>query len=156
MTDPGAFLDRLQMVVYLSIRLPITWMQLMIMVLTVQTALMCILSMVHDIKMKPSNEQYRLHSEEKTLWQLFSWCVILLSIFAESTDELWIGFNDRKTEGLFDWSDHSTVSFTSWEFGNPAASSDINDCVLIRGEVRITFVIIHVTGTDCTCVKWHC
>ncbi|XP_040027915.2 macrophage mannose receptor 1 isoform X1 [Gasterosteus aculeatus] len=52
----------------------------------------------------------------------------------ESTDELWIGLNDRKTEGLFDWSDHSTVSFTSWEFGNPAASSDINDCVLIRGE----------------------
>uniref|UniRef100_A0AAQ4P8Z2 Mannose receptor, C type 1b n=1 Tax=Gasterosteus aculeatus aculeatus TaxID=481459 RepID=A0AAQ4P8Z2_GASAC len=52
----------------------------------------------------------------------------------ESTDELWIGLNDRKTEGLFDWSDHSTVSFTSWEFGNPAASSDINDCVLIRGQ----------------------
>ncbi|KAM8849997.1 macrophage mannose receptor 1-like isoform 2-T2 [Spinachia spinachia] len=52
----------------------------------------------------------------------------------ESTDELWIGLNDRKVEGLFDWSDHSTVSFTSWEYGNPAASSDINDCVLIQGE----------------------
>ncbi|KAF3858067.1 hypothetical protein F7725_011268 [Dissostichus mawsoni] len=31
-----------------------------------------------------------------------------------STDELWIGLNDRKTEGQFDWIDHSTVSFTSW------------------------------------------
>uniref|UniRef100_A0A3Q3MC86 C-type lectin domain-containing protein n=1 Tax=Labrus bergylta TaxID=56723 RepID=A0A3Q3MC86_9LABR len=52
-----------------------------------------------------------------------------------STDELWIGLNDRKTEKLFDWVDHSTVSFTSWEFGEPAVSTDINDCVLIRGEV---------------------
>uniref|UniRef100_A0A3B4XG53 Mannose receptor, C type 1b n=1 Tax=Seriola lalandi dorsalis TaxID=1841481 RepID=A0A3B4XG53_SERLL len=51
-----------------------------------------------------------------------------------STDELWIGLNDRKTEGLFDWSDHSTVSFTSWEFGKLAVSTDIKDCVLIRGE----------------------
>ncbi|CAJ1073005.1 macrophage mannose receptor 1-like [Xyrichtys novacula] len=50
-----------------------------------------------------------------------------------STDELWIGLNDRKTEGLFEWADHSTVSFTSWEFGKPAVSTDIKDCVLIRG-----------------------
>ncbi|XP_070829826.1 macrophage mannose receptor 1-like [Chaetodon trifascialis] len=51
-----------------------------------------------------------------------------------STDELWIGLNDRNKEGLFDWIDHSTVSFTSWEFGKPATSSAIKDCVLIRGE----------------------
>ncbi|XP_041804377.1 macrophage mannose receptor 1-like [Chelmon rostratus] len=51
-----------------------------------------------------------------------------------STDQLWIGLNDRKTEGLFDWIDHSTVSFTSWEFGKPATSTEIKDCVLIKGE----------------------
>ncbi|XP_068593729.1 macrophage mannose receptor 1b [Cebidichthys violaceus] len=51
-----------------------------------------------------------------------------------STDELWIGLNDITTEGLFDWSDHSTVSFTSWEFGKPTVSTDADDCVLIRGE----------------------
>uniref|UniRef100_A0A3B4UHI4 Mannose receptor, C type 1b n=1 Tax=Seriola dumerili TaxID=41447 RepID=A0A3B4UHI4_SERDU len=51
-----------------------------------------------------------------------------------STDELWIGLNDRKTEGLFDGGDHSTVSFTSWEFGKVAVSTHIKDCVLIRGE----------------------
>ncbi|XP_037642854.1 macrophage mannose receptor 1-like [Sebastes umbrosus] len=51
-----------------------------------------------------------------------------------STDELWIGLNDRKTERLFDWSDHSTVSFTSWESGKPAVFTDREDCVLIRGE----------------------
>uniref|UniRef100_UPI003AAF93A9 macrophage mannose receptor 1-like n=1 Tax=Centroberyx gerrardi TaxID=166262 RepID=UPI003AAF93A9 len=51
-----------------------------------------------------------------------------------TSDELWIGLNDRKTEGLFDWGDHSTVTFTSWEFGNPNVSTDQGDCVLIRGE----------------------
>ncbi|XP_041848819.1 macrophage mannose receptor 1-like isoform X2 [Melanotaenia boesemani] len=51
-----------------------------------------------------------------------------------STDELWIGLNDRRTERLFDWSDSSTVSFTSWEFGKPSVSSDGEDCVLIREE----------------------
>ncbi|XP_047223891.1 macrophage mannose receptor 1-like isoform X2 [Girardinichthys multiradiatus] len=51
-----------------------------------------------------------------------------------STDELWIGLNDRQKEGLFDWSDHTTVRFTSWEFGRPAFATDQEDCVLIRGE----------------------
>lgn len=51
-----------------------------------------------------------------------------------STDELWIGLNDRRTEGLFDWSDHSTVSFTSWEYGEPSVPGDSEDCVLMRGE----------------------
>ncbi|XP_070700689.1 macrophage mannose receptor 1-like [Pempheris klunzingeri] len=51
-----------------------------------------------------------------------------------ATDELWIGLNDRKTEGLFDWNDQSAVSFTSWEFGKPAVSTDADDCVLIKGE----------------------
>ncbi|XP_053293421.1 macrophage mannose receptor 1 [Pleuronectes platessa] len=50
-----------------------------------------------------------------------------------SDDELWIGLNDRTTEGLFDWSDHSAVSFTSWEYGKPM-STETEDCVLIKGE----------------------
>ncbi|KAM3604133.1 uncharacterized protein V6R79_006931 [Siganus canaliculatus] len=51
-----------------------------------------------------------------------------------SNDELWIGLNDKKTEGLFDWSDHSTVTFTSWQYGKPSVGTEADDCVLIRGE----------------------
>ncbi|XP_034038309.1 macrophage mannose receptor 1-like [Thalassophryne amazonica] len=51
-----------------------------------------------------------------------------------SNDELWIGLNDINTEGLFQWSDHSTVTFTSWMFGNPAISTQQEDCVLIKGQ----------------------
>ncbi|KAM3850436.1 macrophage mannose receptor 1-like [Diretmus argenteus] len=51
-----------------------------------------------------------------------------------TNDELWIGLNERTTEGLFDWGDHSTVTFTSWEFGKPSTSDSQEDCVLIRGE----------------------
>lgn len=58
---------------------------------------------------------------------------------AVSTDELWIGLNDRKTEGLFYWIDHSTVSFTSWERSSPLVSGDHEDCVLMRGEVISLF-----------------
>uniref|UniRef100_A0A3P9IWG7 Mannose receptor, C type 1b n=1 Tax=Oryzias latipes TaxID=8090 RepID=A0A3P9IWG7_ORYLA len=50
------------------------------------------------------------------------------------TDELWIGLNDRTTEGLFDWSDQSAVRFTSWEFGKPGVEENQEDCVLIRGQ----------------------
>lgn len=55
--------------------------------------------------------------------------------FSASTDEIWIGLNDRKSEGFFEWADHSTVSFTSWESGRPDVSTERNDCILIRGEV---------------------
>lgn len=88
--------------------------------------------------------QYKDHTcSTKPLFPLWHvkatvWHVICssLSTYTASTDELWIGLNDRRTEGLFDWSDHSTVSFTSWEYGKPTVSSDTEDCVLMREEVR--------------------
>ncbi|XP_034558610.1 macrophage mannose receptor 1-like [Notolabrus celidotus] len=64
-----------------------------------------------------------------------------------STDELWIGLNDRETEGLFEWIDHSTVSFTSWDFGKPAVFNEIKDCVLIQGE--------NGNWADRACVEKH-
>lgn len=77
-------------------------------------------------------------------------------VSAEATDELWIGLNDRKTEGLFDWADLSDVRFTSWEYGRPAVSSEMEDCVLMRGAVRrlcgncthFTFRFMHMPYTQ--------
>ncbi|KAL6103984.1 uncharacterized protein ACO6RY_13810 [Pungitius sinensis] len=83
-----------------------------------------------DAQRECDNERGNLVSIRNVEDQSF----VISQLGYESTDELWIGLNDRKTEGLFDWSDHSTVSFTSWEYVNPAPSSYINDCVLIRGE----------------------
>lgn len=68
--------------------------------------------------------------------QVLTKLFFFLSMSAGPTDELWIGMNDRKKEGVFDWSDHSTVRFTSWEYESPSISTDQKDCVLIRGEVR--------------------
>uniref|UniRef100_A0A3Q2X2U7 Mannose receptor, C type 1b n=1 Tax=Haplochromis burtoni TaxID=8153 RepID=A0A3Q2X2U7_HAPBU len=43
-----------------------------------------------------------------------------------STDELWIGLNDRNRERLFVWSDHSPVSYTSWDSREPTISFQPN------------------------------
>lgn len=51
-----------------------------------------------------------------------------------SDDELWIGLNDRRTEGLFEWIDQNPVQFTSWQYGEPSVSGDTEDCVLMMGE----------------------
>ncbi|XP_067309694.1 macrophage mannose receptor 1-like [Pseudorasbora parva] len=51
------------------------------------------------------------------------------------TDALWIGFNDRKTQMLFEWSDQSSVPFATWEVGEPSHNAvHAEDCVLMRGE----------------------
>uniref|UniRef100_A0AAY5L4C1 Mannose receptor, C type 1b n=1 Tax=Esox lucius TaxID=8010 RepID=A0AAY5L4C1_ESOLU len=47
-----------------------------------------------------------------------------------ATEELWIGLNDVKTPLLFEWSDQSAVTFTSWDSTMPAGGN----CVLVRGE----------------------
>uniref|UniRef100_A0A3P9KK49 Macrophage mannose receptor 1 n=1 Tax=Oryzias latipes TaxID=8090 RepID=A0A3P9KK49_ORYLA len=64
------------------------------------------------------------------------------------TDMLWIGFNDQRNQLLFEWSDHSQVTFTQWDTGEP--SHIINhqeDCVLIRGKDG--------KWADHTCEKMH-
>ncbi|KAJ0011983.1 hypothetical protein NQD34_012958 [Periophthalmus magnuspinnatus] len=51
-----------------------------------------------------------------------------------ATDELWIGLNDQRTEGLFEWIDQSPVLFSTWQYGEPSVSGDLEDCVLMTGE----------------------
>uniref|UniRef100_A0A8B9GUM5 Mannose receptor, C type 1b n=1 Tax=Astyanax mexicanus TaxID=7994 RepID=A0A8B9GUM5_ASTMX len=51
------------------------------------------------------------------------------------TDELWIGFNDLKTNMLFEWSDHSRVPYVLWDVNEPSNNVAIKeDCVMMRGE----------------------
>ncbi|KAM7390313.1 hypothetical protein PAMA_008472 [Pampus argenteus] len=51
------------------------------------------------------------------------------------TDVLWIGFNDQRNQMLFEWSDHSQVTFTQWETDEPSHVTNLQeDCVLIRGQ----------------------
>ncbi|KAL2097652.1 hypothetical protein ACEWY4_006859 [Coilia grayii] len=51
------------------------------------------------------------------------------------TDKLWIGLNDKKTQLLFDWSDQSPVTFTTWDAQEPSHHrSEEEDCVLMGGK----------------------
>uniref|UniRef100_A0AAQ5X7Y7 Macrophage mannose receptor 1 n=1 Tax=Amphiprion ocellaris TaxID=80972 RepID=A0AAQ5X7Y7_AMPOC len=52
-----------------------------------------------------------------------------------STDVLWIGLNDQRNQMLFEWSDHTHVTFTQWLSGEPSHAMNFQeDCVLIRGK----------------------
>ncbi|XP_029003075.1 macrophage mannose receptor 1 [Betta splendens] len=51
------------------------------------------------------------------------------------TDVLWIGLNDQRNQLLFEWSDHSHVTFTQWQTGEPSHATNFQeDCVLISGK----------------------
>ncbi|RXN05781.1 macrophage mannose receptor 1-like protein [Labeo rohita] len=99
-----------------------------------------------------SGNCYLLHRNKKTWLEARDSCLReggdLLSIISKEeqsfvitqlgylkTDELWIGFNDRKIQMLFEWSDQSSVPFASWEVREPSHSAlHAEDCVLMRGE----------------------
>ncbi|XP_059901555.1 macrophage mannose receptor 1 [Gadus macrocephalus] len=52
-----------------------------------------------------------------------------------STDQLWIGLNDQRSQMFFEWSDRSQVAFTRWQSDEPSHANNLQeDCVLIRGK----------------------
>ncbi|XP_061614123.1 macrophage mannose receptor 1 isoform X1 [Phyllopteryx taeniolatus] len=52
-----------------------------------------------------------------------------------TTDVLWIGLNDQRSQMLFEWSDRSQVTFTQWMTDEPTHATNLReDCVLIRGK----------------------
>ncbi|XP_072296915.1 macrophage mannose receptor 1b [Eucyclogobius newberryi] len=59
---------------------------------------------------------------------------VLSQLGYAATDELWIGLNDRRTEGFFEWVDQSAVTFSSWTYGEPSVFEDSEDCALMTGE----------------------
>ena len=42
---------------------------------------------------------------------------------------VWIGLNDLKTKGKYEWSDGSPVSWTNWYVGQPDETTIIKTCV---------------------------
>uniref|UniRef100_UPI00359023F9 macrophage mannose receptor 1-like isoform X2 n=1 Tax=Myxine glutinosa TaxID=7769 RepID=UPI00359023F9 len=60
---------------------------------------------------------------------------LLIHLDLSSEDKLWIGLNDRQNEMLFVWSDHSPVSFTSWQHYEPNGQQESEeDCVYMHGK----------------------
>ena len=43
----------------------------------------------------------------------------------------WIGMNDRESEGMWVWSDGSSVLWKNWGNGEPKAGADLN-CGMVR------------------------
>uniref|UniRef100_A0A3Q3KI97 C-type lectin domain-containing protein n=1 Tax=Monopterus albus TaxID=43700 RepID=A0A3Q3KI97_MONAL len=67
------------------------------------------------------------------------------------TDVLWIGLNDQRNQLLFEWSDHSHVTFTQWLTGEPSHVTNIQeDCVLIRGKVSPVTLIGKWSTNSCS------
>ena len=50
-----------------------------------------------------------------------------------SSNQVWIGLNDRKSEGVFKWSDVSAVSYVNWAPSEPLVGSpaEDHDCVAL-------------------------
>eukprot|EP00961_Rhodomonas_salina_P019557 263361-Rhodomonas_salina.1 len=47
---------------------------------------------------------------------------------------VWIGFNDKTTEGTFAWSDVSAAEYTNWNGGEPNDFGNGEDCTEFRSE----------------------
>ena len=52
--------------------------------------------------------------------------------------QVWLGLNDRKVEGRYEWSDRSQLSYRNWEAGEPSTgvSAEISDCTVIDGNTQ--------------------
>ncbi|CAI5788830.1 Uncharacterized protein PODLI_1B041026 [Podarcis lilfordi] len=52
-----------------------------------------------------------------------------------SSDELWIGLNDRRVQMYFEWTDGTPVTYTNWLRGEPThANNRQEDCVVMKGK----------------------
>ncbi|KAH0627501.1 hypothetical protein JD844_003272 [Phrynosoma platyrhinos] len=95
---------------------------------------------------------YHLHRGLKTWKDALSFCrkadgdlisihnieeysFVISQLGYKSTDFLWIGLNDQKTQMYFEWSDGTSVRFTKWQRGEPThVNNRQEDCVIMSGE----------------------
>lgn len=52
--------------------------------------------------------------------------------------QVWIGLNDRKVEGRYEWSDKSTYTYKNWAPLEPSTgvAGKISDCAVIDGSTQ--------------------
>lgn len=55
-----------------------------------------------------------------------------------SVSQVWIGLNDRKVEGRYEWSDKSTSTYKNWAPLEPSGgvAGRISDCTVIDGNTQ--------------------
>ncbi|XP_022783732.1 type-2 ice-structuring protein-like [Stylophora pistillata] len=62
---------------------------------------------------------------------------------------VFIGLTDGKTEGVFAWSDGSTVTYENWEADEPDNGLNISDCVILDG------LSSRGKWNDTPCIMWY-
>lgn len=52
--------------------------------------------------------------------------------------QVWLGLNDRKVEGRYEWSDKSPVTYKNWEAKEPATGvvARLSDCTIVDGNTQ--------------------
>lgn len=58
-------------------------------------------------------------------------CILDELVRLNQTGVIWIGFNDERTEGTFEWYDQSPATYTNWSQNEPNNMDGIEDCVQI-------------------------
>lgn len=62
---------------------------------------------------------------------------------------VFIGLNDNKTEGVFVWSDGSTVTYENWQDNEPNDGFNMSDCVILDGSSS------RGKWNDTPCIMWY-
>ncbi|KAK4828116.1 hypothetical protein QYF61_023914 [Mycteria americana] len=63
-------------------------------------------------------------------------------------DELWIGLNDFRVQMYFEWSDGTPVTYTKWHHGEPTHTRNKADCIVMKGEISLLFVVSSYYAQD--------
>uniref|UniRef100_A0A8C9G1V6 C-type lectin domain-containing protein n=1 Tax=Pavo cristatus TaxID=9049 RepID=A0A8C9G1V6_PAVCR len=72
---------------------------------------------------------------------------------SEPTEELWLGLNDLKAHFYFEWSDGTPVTFTTWQCRHPTYRNGLEDCVVMKGQVKLCSHFIEMQTNNCLRLK---